>query len=237
MSKLTGKRILVVGGSSGIGAATARAFADLGADVTIASRNMERLVATAADINLSVAVGTIDITDDLSVQRFFDSDVTYDHVVVSGAQTPIGSLRELPMSDAYAAMESKFWGAYRVARYAKIANDGSLTLVSGILSTRPSNGAAAQGAVNAALEALARGLALELSPVRVNTVSPGIIATPLWSKLDEKSRESMYEATAARLPARRMGQPADVANAIVYVATTPYSTGSTVVVDGGHAIV
>src|ERR1700731_3061980 len=143
----------------------------------------------------------------------------------------------MSLADAAAAMESEFWGGYRVARAARINDGGSLTLISGFLSERPSATAVLQGAINAALEALARGLALELSPVRVNTVSPGLIATPLWSKLGEQARQSMYEGAAARLPARRVGQPEDVANAIVYLAGTPYATGSTVLVDGGGAIV
>jgi len=157
--------------------------------------------------------------------------------VISAAQTPGGPIRELALADAYAAMDSKFWGAYRVARAVQIADGGSLTLVSGFLSVRPSKTSVLQGAINAALEALARGLALELSPVRVNTVSPGLIATPLWSKLSEDARQTMYEGAAARLPARRVGQPEDVANAVVYLASTPYATGSTVLVDGGGAIV
>jgi NAD(P)-dependent dehydrogenase (short-subunit alcohol dehydrogenase family) len=86
------------------------------------------------------------------------------------------------------------------------------------------------------VEALARGLALELSPVRVNAVSPGLIATELWSKLDDDARQAMYDGAATRLPARRVGHPEDVANAIVYLASTPYATGSTVLVDGGGAI-
>jgi NAD(P)-dependent dehydrogenase (short-subunit alcohol dehydrogenase family) len=93
-----------------------------------------------------------------------------------------------------------------------------------------------QGAINAALEALAGGLALELSPVRVKTVSPGLIATPLWSKLDADARQKMFDSAATRLPARRVGQQEDVANAIVYLATTAYTNGSTVLVDGGGAI-
>lgn len=108
--------------------------------------------------------------------------------------------------------------------------------MSGFLSVRPSKRSVLQGAINAALEALARGLALELSPVRVNTVSPGLIATPLWSKLEDEAREAMYEGAAARLPAGRVGQPEDVANAALYLATTRYATGSTVLVDGGGAI-
>ena len=154
---------------------------------------------------------------------------------MSAAQTPTGPVRGLALADAYAAMDSKFWGAYRVARAVRIRQGGSLTFVSGFLSVRPSKTSVLQGAINAALESLARGLALELSPVRVNTVSPGLIATPLWSKLDAQARDRMYEG-AARLPAGRVGQPEDVANAVLYLASTPYATGSTVLVDGGGAI-
>jgi NAD(P)-dependent dehydrogenase (short-subunit alcohol dehydrogenase family) len=108
--------------------------------------------------------------------------------------------------------------------------------VSGFLSVRPRKTSVLQGAINAALEALARGLALELSPVRVNAVSPGLIATPLWSKLDEEARERMYQDAADRLPVRRVGQAEDVTRAILYLASTGYATGSTVLLDGGGAI-
>jgi NAD(P)-dependent dehydrogenase (short-subunit alcohol dehydrogenase family) len=185
-----------------------------------------------------VRTAVLDTTDEVAVEAFFATAAQFDHVVISAAQTPGGPVRQLHLhlSDAYAAMNSKFWGAYRVARAVGIAEDGSLTFVSGFLSVRPSGSPVLQGAINAALEALARGLALELSPVRVNTVSPGLIATPLWSKLDVDARQKMFDGAAARLPARRVGQPEDVANAAVYLAQTPYATGSTVLVDGGGAI-
>ena len=108
--------------------------------------------------------------------------------------------------------------------------------MSGFLSVRPSGGAVLQGAINAALEALARGLALELAPVRVNAVSPGLIETPLWSGLPEDKRVAMFKGAAERLPARRVGQPEDIARAVLFLATTPFATGSTVRVDGGGAI-
>jgi NAD(P)-dependent dehydrogenase (short-subunit alcohol dehydrogenase family) len=133
-------------------------------------------------------------------------------------------------------MESKFWGAYRVGRAAKITEGGSLTFVSGFLSVRPSASSVLQGAINAALEALARGLALELAPVRVNAVSPGLIATPLWSGMAEEKRAAMFAGAAQRLPARRVGQPEDIANAVMFLMTTSFATGSTVRVDGGGAI-
>lgn len=236
MNTLTSKTVLIIGGSSGIGAATARAFAKQGAKVTIASRDQRKLEEAAKAIGHSVQTAVLDITQDADVSSFFEHAGIFDHVVISAAQTPTGPVRGLPLDGAYAAMNSKFWGAYRVARSAQIHDGGSLTFISGFLSVRPSKSSVLQGAVNAALEALARGLALELSPVRVNAVSPGLIATPLWSKLDAGAREAMYEGAAARLPARRVGQPEDVANAVVYLATTPYATGSTVLVDGGGAI-
>ena len=236
MNKLNAKKILIVGGSSGIGAATAQAFAQLGANVTIASRSQAKLDLVAKEIGSDVRTAVLDTTNEVEVDDFFASAGKFDHVVVTAAQTPGGPIRQLALADAYAAMNSKFWGAYRVARAAKIVEGGSLTLISGFLSVRPSKTSVLQGAINAALEALSRGLALELSPVRVNTVSPGLIATPLWSKLADDARQAMFDGAAARLPARRIGQPEDIANAIVYLATTPYATGSTVLVDGGGAI-
>ncbi|KVA30513.1 short-chain dehydrogenase [Burkholderia cepacia] len=234
--KLDDQKVLVVGGSSGIGEATARAFAEAGATVTIASRDATRLAASKDRIGYGVSTGVMDITDDASVRAFLDSAGEFDHVVVSAAQTATGPVRGLELDDAYAAMDSKFWGAYRIARAVRIRQGGSLTFVSGFLSVRPSKNSVLQGAINAALESLARGLALELAPVRVNTVSPGLIATPLWSKIDAEARDRMYEGAAARLPAGRVGQPEDVANAVLYLASTPYATGSTVLVDGGGAI-
>jgi len=234
--KLDDQRVLVVGGSSGIGEATARAFAEAGATVTIASRDAAKLAASKDRIGYGVSTGVMDITDDASVRAFLDSAGEFDHVVVTAAQTATGPVRGLALDDAYAAMDSKFWGAYRIARAVRIRQGGSLTFVSGFLSVRPSKNSVLQGAINAALESLARGLALELAPVRVNTVSPGLIATPLWSKIDAEARDRMYEGAAARLPAGRVGQPEDVANAVLYLASTPYATGSTVLVDGGGAI-
>ena len=120
MNNFNSKAVLIVGGSSGIGAAAAQAFAALGANVTIASRNQAKLDAVAANIGSSVRTAILDTTDGAAVEAFFANAGLYDHVVVSAAQTASGPVRQLALTDAYAAMDSKFWGAYRVARAAKI---------------------------------------------------------------------------------------------------------------------
>ncbi|KAA8998936.1 SDR family oxidoreductase [Affinibrenneria salicis] len=236
-TRLTKQKVLVVGGSSGLGLAIAKAFAAQGADVTIASRSQAKLETAAVQIGHAARTAVLDTTDNAGVEAFFAQSGHFDHVVISAAQTPGGPVRQLSLDDANAAMNSKFWGAYHVARAAGINERGTLTFISGFLSVRPGSWVL-QGAINAALESLGRGLALELAPqkIRVNTVSPGMIATPLWDGMGTEARKAMYDNAAATLPARVMGQPEDIANAVLFLATTPYATGSTVLVDGGGAI-
>jgi NAD(P)-dependent dehydrogenase (short-subunit alcohol dehydrogenase family) len=215
---LSKSRVLVIGASGGIGAATADVFQALGADVARPGHDV------------------LDIEDDASVLAFFATAKPFDHVVVAAARTRIGSVATLAVEDAQASMNSKFFGAYRVAKAVQVNDGGSITFVSGFLSRRPSPNSVLQGAINAALEALARGLALERAPVRVNTVSPGLVDTPLHAGMRAEDRQAMFERVAARLPARRVGQPEDIAQAILFVATNGFTTGATITVDGGATI-
>ncbi|WP_221938470.1 SDR family oxidoreductase [Mycobacterium sp. KBS0706] len=236
MGDLAGQRVLVVGGSSGLGLATAQAAADLGAAVTVASRSQEKIDAAVAAIGAGAEGRALDITSDAAVEAFFADGTVYDHVVVTAAQTKVAAVRELPLADAFASMNSKFWGAYRIARAAPIRDGGSLTLVTGVLAIRPRKGAAIQGAINAGMEALAQGLALELAPVRVNTVSPGLVVTPLYDRMAAEARQAMYDRAAAALPAGLVGQPEHVAIQILAFITNPYATGSTAYIHGGSAL-
>jgi NAD(P)-dependent dehydrogenase (short-subunit alcohol dehydrogenase family) len=233
---LNGRRFLVIGGSSGIGLAVAQQAANAGALVTIASRSRSKLDAALADLAPDAAARQIDTADHAAMESFFVGEAAWDHVVVSAAETTSGSLRKSSLADARATMESKFWGAYHVARAAKVRDGGSLCFISGFRSVRPSANTVLQGAVNAALEALTRGLALEMAPVRVNAVSPGLVATPMWSGMEEAERERMFSGAAERLPLRRIGEASNIANAVLFLACSAFSTGSTVVVDGGGTI-
>ena len=231
---LRDRSVLVVGASSGIGEAVARAFAEAGAAVVVASRGGPKLHGVAEAIGARAQA--FDMLDEAAVAAFFAAEAPFDHVAISAAATKTGSVTSLALADAKDAMNSKFFGAYTVAKHARISEGGSLTFVSGFLSNRPSAGAVLQGAINAALEALARGLALERAPVRVNAVSPGLIDTPLWEGLPAAKRDAMFAATVKKLPARRVGRPEDIAQAILFVATNPFATGSTITVDGGGTI-
>jgi NAD(P)-dependent dehydrogenase (short-subunit alcohol dehydrogenase family) len=232
---LAGQKVVVVGGSSGIGLATAELAKREGADVVIASRNAERLQA-AADTFGATAIPA-DVTSDDSIADLFKKCGTVDHVVVTAAKLQTGPFKSVPMADVRATMENKFWGAWRVARSAEIRPGGSLTLVSGFLSIRPRPASAIVGAANGALESFARSLALELAPVRVNAVSPGIIDTPIRAAMPEAARRDMLNKIAAALPVGRVGVGDDIARQILTFMTVGFATGTIVYLEGGALIV
>jgi NAD(P)-dependent dehydrogenase (short-subunit alcohol dehydrogenase family) len=231
---LAGNKVVVVGGSSGIGLATAELAKSEGAEVVIASRNADRLKAAAEKLGVT-AIPT-DVTSDESVAQLFRQCGSVDHVVVTAAQLRSGPFKTVSMEDVRATMESKFWGAWRVARAADIRAGGSLTLVSGFLSIRPRPAAAIVGAANGALESLARSLALELAPVRVNCVSPGIIDTPIRAAMPEAARRDMLAKAAAALPVGRVGVGEDIARQILTFMTVGFASGSVVYLDGGALV-
>ncbi|MFD9335342.1 SDR family oxidoreductase [Streptomyces sp. NPDC060028] len=235
-TEFQGRRVLVAGGTSGVGLAAAAAFAAGGAAVTVVSRTEDKVRRAVKTLGPAADGQVLDLRDAAAIAAFTEAAGTFDHVVISAAETPMGRVDTLPLEDAYAAMDSKFWGAYRLARAVSVDPAGSLTIVSGYLSVRPGRASALQSAINAALEALVRGLALELAPIRVNAVSPGLLRTPLWDALPAGGREAMYEAAAERLPVNRVGEPRDVAAAIAMVAGNAYMTGTTLFVDGGGSI-
>jgi NAD(P)-dependent dehydrogenase (short-subunit alcohol dehydrogenase family) len=236
-STLAGKRIVVIGGSSGMGLATAQAAAEAGAKVIIASRSAEKLDEARKQIPGRVAVLPLDVTDAAAVQEAFGQLGPIDHLVVSGSATSAGEFRSQPLRDARATFESKFWGAYSAVRSAQFNAGGSVVLFSGVFSRRPAPGYVAMAAVNGAIESLGRALAVELAPLRVNVVSPGMTDTPAYAGMPQAQREGMFAAVAAHLPARRIGRPADLAAAVLHLLGNGYVTGTVLDVDGGALLV
>ncbi|SMH54104.1 SDR family oxidoreductase [Mesorhizobium australicum] len=232
---LAGQTVAVFGGSSGIGLATAEAAQALGAKVTIASRTEARLREAALRIG-GAEIAALDIREADAVRRFFDEREPFHHVVVSAAELAVGPLRKRSLDEERAAFDSKFWGAANVAHAARIREDGSLTLVSGMIGVRPTGGATILSAINAAIDALAKALATEMAPVRVNCVSPGRIETPWWDFMPADERQALFDRTASNLPLKRIGRPQEIAAQIVHLMQNGFMTGSVVLVDGGGAL-
>jgi NAD(P)-dependent dehydrogenase (short-subunit alcohol dehydrogenase family) len=229
--------VVIIGGSSGMGLAIAKEAADSGAAVIIAGRSQGKLDEAIRVIAGDVATYIVDLSDEGSVMKLFQSIGSFDHLVITGSSVKTGQLRELSLADARASMNSKFWGAYIAARYAQIRPKGSITFFSGILSRRPSSGLASLAAINAAVEALGRALALELAPIRVNVVSPGLTDTPAYATMPDDARKGMFAAVAKRLPVGRVGRPEDIASLTLELMRNNFLTGLVVDVDGGAMLV
>ena len=242
-----GTTTLVVGGSSGIGHAVARTLLALDGRVLIASRSAaklasarDRLVAGGADA-AGIETRAVDTTDPAGVDALFAGlePGSLDHLVVTASRSVHGPFADVPVADVEAMFASKFFGPYRVVKEAlpTVRDGGSIALFSGVLSRRPGVNTVGLGAVNGAVEALARGLALELGPrVRVNCISPGMVRTEVYDGMPAERREAMYAATGASLPLGRVGEPDEIALATVAALANPYLTGQVIDIDGGHTI-
>ena len=233
---LQDKKVFIVGGSSGIGLATARLAEEAGANVVIGSRNQEKLDAANKTFSNPAETVVLDVTNDDSVAAAFAAVGAVDHVVVTPPGAAVGQVRDLDVAAAQAALNAKFWGAFRVAKFANINDGGSLTLVSGQMARRPRPGLLVGAVANTATDVLGKGLAVELAPIRVNTVSPGIIDTNLHSRLPDDQRVAMFKAAAERLPVGRVGQPEDIGSMILQVMQNEFLTGSVIEVDGGAMV-
>ncbi|WP_085657006.1 SDR family oxidoreductase [Pseudomonas sp. B11(2017)] len=228
-SSLRDQTVVVIGGSSGIGAAVASGAAARGARVYAVGR---RIDAGAGDVRQASA----DITDDASLRQLFERIGAFDHLVITAG--PNVSAKPLADSDlllAQQVFDVKFWGAVRSIQQALpyLSERGSITLTSGLLSRKFVAGQFIKTTLNAALEALAKQLAKELAPRRVNVISPGVTDTEAYAGMDESQRAAMFARTSAALPVGRIGTPQELADAFTLVMENGFISGSIIDVDGG----
>jgi NAD(P)-dependent dehydrogenase (short-subunit alcohol dehydrogenase family) len=231
--KLKGANIVVMGGSSGIGLAAAKLAQHEGASVTIAGRSLEKLAQAQRELG-EVRTVVADVTDDASVGRVFDELDHVDHVLISAGTIVNGRLLDNDLATLRHIVDERIWGPTYVVRHARPRmTSGSITFTSGGLSSRPRLGAAMITAGLAAVEALAPALALELAPVRVNAVTPGLIDTPLLHAAYGANRDALVNSRAAALPGKRVGTADEVAQAIIMLMTNEYINGAVLHIDGG----
>jgi len=233
---LDGQRVVVVGGTSGMGLATARAAAAVGADVTVASSSERKVAAALATLPSSCTGRAVDVRDESSVAALFDEVGPFDHLVITaGDAFAPRPLADTTPDDVGRGLAVRFTGAVSVVRLAspRLAATGSITFTSGQVAARPLPGAALATAGAAAVEGLALGLAVELAPVRVNVVRPGPVETEMWDAYPPEQRAAALAAVAGRTLTGTVGQPDDVAAAFLYLMQNPFVTGTVLPVDGG----
>ncbi|MCJ2086429.1 SDR family oxidoreductase [Methylobacterium sp. E-005] len=236
---LSGKRVVVVGGKTGIGLGIAKAAHRAGAAVTVASR---RSVSAAERPDLAEFEQiSLDIRDETAVRAAFETIGSLDHLVVTAGPElgSWGAFMDEDMRGLRSYLEGKFLGSWTCARHAapRLPPGGSITLLTGGTAAKPKRGLTAVMATFAAVEAMSRSLALELGPVRVNTIRPGYVDTGLWDALPEAERADLREKVRANFPARHVGTIADIGHAAVFLMTNPYVTGSLLEVSGGELLV
>jgi NAD(P)-dependent dehydrogenase (short-subunit alcohol dehydrogenase family) len=232
---MDGSRVVVVGGTSGMGLATVRLAAARGADVIAAGR---RPVAERAQVDRARHL-EVDVTDEQSVQALFEVVGELDHLLVTASPGSPGAFLKQNLATARGFMDGKFFGSWLCARYAapRMRGEGSVAFVTGGAVVRPPVHASMITAAFAAVEALTRALAIELGPLRVNTIRPGYTDSEMWSFLSAREREGLRRRVAEAMPVRRMGTPDDVADAALFLMTNPQVTGTVLEVTGGETLV
>jgi NAD(P)-dependent dehydrogenase (short-subunit alcohol dehydrogenase family) len=239
---LSGRRAVIVGGTSGIGFAVAQAAQARGAHVVVASSQAGNVETAVQRLGEGATGFTIDVTDEADVEAAFSNLGAFDHLVFTagdwgGARR--GTFAQTDFTAAQGIFGVRFWGALRVVKHALkwLANDGSITLTNGMNAHRPQKGAVMSAAMAGAVEHAALALSVELAPIRVNMVCPGYILTDVWSTMTPEQREKFLGEATARQPLPRAGLPSEVAEAYLYLMRGGYTTGQVMRLDGGWSMV
>lgn len=233
---LTKQKIIIIGGSSGIGLAVAEAALNANAHVIIASRSEKKLAAAKKSLNNAVDTFVVDTQQPSTLEALFKSVGKFDHLQLPGSEVHGGNFQNLSMEDARASFESKFWGVYSAIKLAvpHINPQGSITLYSGTATQKPlKDSYFILTALNSAVEGLTRSLAVSLETIRVNAISPGLTLTPIFSQLPQTQQDEILNSLKPNLLIKRYGKPEEVAQAALYLMTNNYMTGQVLTIDGG----
>lgn len=235
--QLKDQNVVIIGGSSGIGLATAGLAQSQGAVVTITGRSEDKLRRAANDLGVA-KTAILDIAKEPDIRQLFIDRQPIDHLVILGASLALGAIRDAPFENLSHPITDRLLGAIQVIRHA-IPNmsGGSITLISGLLASRPVVGMSAVAAAIGGIEAMTRALALELAPIRINAIAPGYIDTPMLRAALNDQYEGVVKAHSATLPMQRIGTAEETARAIVFLMTSGYITGEILHIDGGARLI
>jgi NAD(P)-dependent dehydrogenase (short-subunit alcohol dehydrogenase family) len=234
LPSLNGQRVAIIGGSSGIGYAVAECALAEGAQVVIASSKAVNVEAAVTRLGQGASGSRVDVSDEVSVVTFFEGLGAFDHLVFTagdwGPHLFSGPIAKMDFGAASDALKVRFWGALMVVKHAqgRISPNGSITLTDGVLAHRPRKGAPLSTAFVGAIEHLARGLAVDLAPIRVNAVCPGLVLNESLNRSPELVRQ---QTERQLIP--RGADPSEVAQAYLYLMRGGYTTGQVLIVDGG----
>jgi NAD(P)-dependent dehydrogenase (short-subunit alcohol dehydrogenase family) len=237
---LKDKRIIVLGGTSGIGLAVAEAAATDGAQVLVASSDDARVKRALSILPAGAEGHVLDLSNATAIAAFFDAVGPFDHLVyTAGESLKLSPLAEGDVASARHFFELRYWGAFMAARWGhrQIRTGGSIVFTSGVAGARPGPGWSVAASICGAMEGLTRALAVELAPLRVNIFSPGVVKTPLWREMPDEARESLYASEARRLPVGHVADAQEVAEGYLYLMRQTFVTGQTLVIDGGGLLV
>jgi len=231
--------VVVVGASSGLGLATAVAARQAGAEVVIVARHQSRLDQACESVGGSTRAFALDAADADAVAAMFTDLGSVDHVASFTGEQPSGSVADTTHEQYQRALDARVWAARNLCAAAapRMPSTGSFTFCSGLSAWRPRPLRAAGAAATAALESYARGMAVELAPIRVNTVCPGSFDTPVLDRAFGERKEEAMRPYLSSLPLRRLGRPEELAHAVLFLMTNGYTTGTVLHVDGGSLLI
>jgi NAD(P)-dependent dehydrogenase (short-subunit alcohol dehydrogenase family) len=219
-----------------MGLAVARLALQEGATVHLVSSSQAKLEAAQQQLGIAnVQIHALDISSEQAVTALAGTIDHLDHLVTTAARLTFKPLAELTYDDINAMLGSKFWGPVLLTQKlaAKLRPTGSIVYFSGVAADKGGAGASIVGAVNSALHGLAKNLVYELSPIRVNVVSPGVVDSPTWDGMSDAEKADFFQSVAEALPAKRVGLVQDLAQSALYLMTNKYVNGTVLTVDGG----
>ncbi|QHS60043.1 SDR family oxidoreductase [Chitinophaga agri] len=237
---LEGQRIVILGASSGIGLSTAIAAAAAGAKVVIVSGNQVRINEALKQLPAGSEGYAVDLAQEANIQAFFDGIGPFDHLVyTAGENLVLNEIGSTVLTDAQRFFNVRYWGAFAAVKYGAphIRKGGSINLTGGIAGQRPNAGWGVAASICSAMEGFTRAMAVELAPVRVNLVAPGIVRTNLWNGMPETDRENLFTTIGNALPSKRIGVPDDIAQTFLYMMQQHFATGQIITVDGGGVLI